>query len=224
MRGNRRSQDARAAHIRALRSSRPLFDLRSPTARCARRRAALARGFTLIEVMAAVFILGLVVASISTMLVQSRRSDGYTRLRAQAAALADLEIAKIEEGLLRGAAPPLGASESGESPWIVSVEVTAFDPSALAPPAAEDDARGGAAAQAPEGSWLASAAAQQQPPLREIRVRVSWEGAPVDVESGEPDAVERRTFAIDPAALEALAEAESAEGEGSGDEGEGEPQ
>lgn len=173
-----------------------------------------ARGFTLIEVMAAVFMLGLFVTAISQLLTQAARNEGHARLQARAAALADAEIAKIEEGVVRGAALPLGSSESGDSPWRVVSEVRAFDVAALAPAAGPEAAR----AQAASASWLSSPSAREQPPLLEITVRVSWEGAAVDAETGEPFAIRRRTFVLNPSALEQLPKDD---GGGEDDGGEG---
>jgi prepilin-type N-terminal cleavage/methylation domain-containing protein len=176
--------------------------------------------FTLIEVMAAVFILGLFVAAISQLLTQASRNEGRARLQGQASSLADRAIAEIEEGIARGAAPPLGEREAGEENWIVVTNVTAFDATTLAPAGGPaDDARGGSATgPAPAGSWLASPAAETNPPLLEIAVRVSWKDAPVDAETQQPFAIRRRTFALNPAALEGLSSAgdgaEDADGEG----------
>jgi len=177
--------------------------------------------FTLIEVMAAVFMLGLFVAAISELLTQASRNEGRARLQGLASSLADRVIAEVEEGIARGAAPPLGERENEQEDWIVVTNVTAFDVTTLAPaggPAA-DDARGaGATRPAPAGSWLASPAAKTNPPLLEIAVRVSWKDAPVDAETQQPFAIRRRTFALNPAALEGLSGvgdgAEDADGEG----------
>jgi prepilin-type N-terminal cleavage/methylation domain-containing protein len=170
--------------------------------------------FTLIEVMAAVFMLGLFVAAISQLLTQARRNEGFARLQAQAAAQADDEVASLEEGLARGTAPALGSRESGEDPWRVVTEVRPFDVTLLAPAAPE--AQRAAPAAAGAASLLAAPSARETPPLLEIEVRVSWEGAPADSATGEPFAIRRRTFALNPAALEALPGAEAG---GAGDEG-----
>jgi prepilin-type N-terminal cleavage/methylation domain-containing protein len=166
------------------------------------------RAFTLIEVMAAVFMLGLFVAAISQLLTQARRNEGFARLQAQAAALADDAVATLEEGLVRGAAPALGSDEGGEAPWRVVTEVRAFDTTLLAPTVAGEPERAAPAA----ASFLGAPSANASPPLLEIEVRVSWEGAPVDDETGEPFSIRRRTFALNPTALEALA-ADEAEGD-----------
>jgi prepilin-type N-terminal cleavage/methylation domain-containing protein len=181
------------------------------------------RAFTLIEVMAAVFILGLFVAAISQLLQQASKNEGRARLDAQAAVLADTEIARLEEGLARGAPPPLGKSESGEGSWRITTEVAPFDATKLAgiTPEAEGGRPAPPSAPGAEGSWLLSPRAKQTPPLLEIAVRVSWDGAPVDADTGQPAAIRRRTFALNPAALEALAEADAESGGEDGGANEG---
>jgi prepilin-type N-terminal cleavage/methylation domain-containing protein len=179
------------------------------------------RAFTLIEVMAAVFMLGLFVAAISQLLTQARRNEGYARLQAHATELADRAVAEIEEGLARGAAPPLGERETGDGDWIVTTAVTPFDATTLAAAAAADPHSTPATKQAPAGSWLESPAAKANPPLLEIAVRVSWKDAPVDAETQQPFAIRRRTFALNPAALEGLsdADADAESGPSGGDAG-----
>jgi prepilin-type N-terminal cleavage/methylation domain-containing protein len=178
------------------------------------------RAFTLIEVMAAVFMLGLFVAAISQLLTQARRNEGHARLQAEATALADRAIAEIEEGIARGAAPPLGERETGDGDWIVTTAVTPFDATTLAPVGATDPRSTRTTNEAPAGSWLASPAAEANPPLLEIAVRVSWKDAPVDADTQQRFAIRRRTFALNPAALEGLSDADSGGpdgGDGGGD-------
>jgi hypothetical protein len=91
--------------------------------------------------------------------------------------------------------------------------VRPFDVTLLAP--AAPDAQRAAPAAAGAASLLAAPSARETPPLLEIEVRVSWEGAPADATTGEPFAIRRRTFALNPAALEALPGAEAG---GAGDE------
>jgi prepilin-type N-terminal cleavage/methylation domain-containing protein len=168
--------------------------------------------FTLIEVMAAAVILGLFVASISTLMSEGARREGDARRQAEASALADDEIAKLEEGFARGAAPPIGTGETLKERFRVASRVRAFDASQLAPAAPRQPVRD---APAPPGaSCLTGAAAKQTPPLLEVEVRVTWDGAPVDDETGEPVGVRRLTFLLNPAALEALPKKEAAEGNG----------
>jgi prepilin-type N-terminal cleavage/methylation domain-containing protein len=166
------------------------------------------RAFTLIEVMAAALILGVFVTALSEMLARASRFEGDTRRIAEAAALADRELARIEEGMQRGAAPPLGKTENAEDFFSVATEVRAFDVAGLV---LEPEAEGSRppvprASVSGDAGWLAAPTAAQSPPILEIDVAVTWEGAPVDTESGEPFTIRRRSFALNPAALETLAE------------------
>ncbi|MBM4384021.1 MAG: prepilin-type N-terminal cleavage/methylation domain-containing protein [Deltaproteobacteria bacterium] len=178
-------------------------------------RPSHARGFTLIEVMAAAIILLLVVAALSEMLASQARREGDARGEALAALFADRAIAEIEESIARGAAPQLGRTERSEDDLRATIEVRAFDSAAAASAllgAARDagpEAAAAAGAQ-PSGGWLASPAAQNTPPVLEISVRVSRSDAAPDAEA--PPLAERTTFALNPAALATL--------EGKGDENE----
>jgi hypothetical protein len=89
--------------------------------------------------------------------------------------------------------------------------VSAFDPAALLSQSqSSGKPPGGIPARAPDappaGSWLASPNAKAEPPLLEIEVRVSWDGAPVDRETQQAFAIRRRTIALNPAALKKLDE------------------
>lgn len=168
--------------------------------------------FTLIEVMAAAVILALFVASITTLMSQGARREGEARRQAEASALADDEIAKLEQGAARGAAPRLGEGTTQKDLYRIVTRVRAFDVAQLAPAAPREPVRG---APEPQGeSFLAGASAKQNPPLLEVEVRVTWDGAPLDPDTGEPRGVRRLTVLLNPAALEALPKKEAAEGNG----------
>src|SRR5262245_27529213 len=86
-----------------------------------------ARGFTLIEVMAAAVILGLVVAALTQIVMQGNLREGDARLRARAAALADRLIAEAEEAAARGAPLQAGSREVEEGDLRATIEVAPFD-------------------------------------------------------------------------------------------------
>jgi prepilin-type N-terminal cleavage/methylation domain-containing protein len=176
-------------------------------------------GFTLIEVMAAAVILGLIVATISPLLMQARTDEGDARRRASAAMLAERLIVEAEEAIARGAPPQIGTRELSEEILRATVETKPLDASALegvAAQVAEADARA-ASPVGTGGGWLTSPQARATPPVLQIAVRVTWEGAPVDADSGDPHAVQRTTFALNPAALATLEKSETDGGE-EGDE------
>jgi prepilin-type N-terminal cleavage/methylation domain-containing protein len=167
--------------------------------------------FTLIEVMAAVLLLALFVASISGMLVRAQAQEGDARRRAE-----------IDETVLRGGALALGSRETREGELIATTTIAAFEPAALQPATAEgeDGEREAPAAAVPvAGSWLSGPNAKADPPIFEVSLRVSWDGAPLDAETQLPYSVKRRTFALNPAALEKLASSDAGEAGDPADEG-----
>jgi prepilin-type N-terminal cleavage/methylation domain-containing protein len=201
------------------------------TARCG------ARAFTLLEVLAAVAVFGLVYVVVARAAIEGLGVEGDAGRRLRASLLADRVLGEIETGIAAGAAPPPGRSELEEEEYQVQVEVTPLDPAALglAPalvaPEREGSARG--RRRPGEGSALDSGAAPRggeapslfEPtpgadasPLLQIQVRVAW------LEGAVPQQVSRTTFAFDLAAaaplLEGLPDAgeEEADGESPLDE------
>jgi prepilin-type N-terminal cleavage/methylation domain-containing protein len=175
--------------------------------------------FTLIEVMAAVVLLALFVAAISPMLVQAQGQERDARLRARASALADRLLTEVDEAALRGGTLTSGAHETREENLVATTTIAAFDPASLQPAAKDPERPAREATQA--AGWLAGPNAKATPPILEIAIRVSWDGAPVDAESQLPYAVKRRTFVLNPAALEALASSEAGDEGGENDAGDG---
>lgn len=168
------------------------------------------RGFTLIEVMLAAVILALSVAVIASSVMNAQLGEGDARRRAEASAYADRLLAEMEEKAARGAAIELGEHESSEGAFIATIEVVAFDPSALqqaesgapkkgpanpAPPQDEPNASGA-------GGWLATPEAEANPPVVQATIAVAF--AP-DSDAGAPEPLVRRTsFFLNPVALQAL--------------------
>ncbi len=178
-----------------------------------------AGAFTLIEVMAAAVILALVVAWLTAAVGKMNLREGDSRRRAGAALYADRLLTEIEEASARGAAPPLGKREVEDGIYRAEIEIAPLDPALmpLAAPADPKRARDAAAAPgaAPAG-WLASPAAQTNPPVLQASVRVSGKDGVFDA------GVSRTTFFLNPAALKALDEAKGDGARGGGDEGGGE--
>jgi len=159
----------------------------SPLA-CGSLRGKRRGGFTLLEVMAAVAILGIAYITLGSSGIQGLQHEGEARRRMQASLLADSALAEIETMLEAGQVPPLGKDERETDGFQVTVEVTSF---AIDIP--EEDAASGqrlgkarsrlggsAAQQAPQpvipGPSLlgGGASAGAVSPLRRIDVRVSW--------------------------------------------------
>jgi hypothetical protein len=87
---------------------------------------------------------------------------------------------------------------------VAPLQAAAFLPAAPSPAGARAEAPGRSPAAAEVPGWLEAPGAEQAPPVLDVRVSVTWEGAPRDAETQEPAAVQRRTFALNPTALAAL--------------------
>jgi prepilin-type N-terminal cleavage/methylation domain-containing protein len=161
-----------------------------------RQRAA----FTLLEVMAAVAVLGLVYVVIARSAIEGLMWEGEAQRRLRASLLADRVLAELEGGLRAGGAPQLGRSELDEDGFAVLVEVTPFDPLALGLAAlfeALPEGHALAPRERPGGTppaLLAPPSRGGAPALVSVYVRVAW------TEGISEQAVTRTTFFFDPLA------------------------
>ena len=187
------------------------------------------RGFTLLEVLAAVAVLAIVYTVLAGSAMQGLANEGESYRRLEASLLADRELALIE-GQLLVAAPDLGVTEKEEGDFRVAVEARAFDLAAFA--AASQETSGVQGARRVAGGETVGGGVPLQllvqppngtpPPLVEIQVAVRW------TEGNEEQMVTRTTFAADPRVVAPLAEAlggdetssADADADKSGDEGE----
>jgi len=151
-------------------------------------------GFTLLEVMAAVVVLGLVYVVVAQGAIQGLQTEGDASRRLRASLLADRTLNGMELSLAQGSAPPLGQTETSEEEFTVVVEVSPFDVASLLE---EATAQGGELASSTSALELLT------PPLRggaptvlSIAVTVIW------TEGISEQAVTRDSFAFD---LEAAA-------------------
>jgi prepilin-type N-terminal cleavage/methylation domain-containing protein len=187
------------------------------------------RGFTLLEVLAAVAVLALVYTALAQAAMQGLSHEGDASRRLEASLLADLALAEIEGQLAAGTAPALGLVEAEEGDFAVKIDVRPFDLGAFALQAGDAAATLRGEGTDLEGAQPGTPAFQlltSQPgapaPLLEIEVRIGW------VEGGFEQEVTRTTFAADPAtvaaALASLAPSEEAgAADEGGEEGAGEP-
>jgi prepilin-type N-terminal cleavage/methylation domain-containing protein len=146
---------------------------------------ARSRGFTLLEVMAAVAILGIVFSVLAETAIQGLRAEGRSVRRLEASLLADQRLIDLEIELDAGAPPPEGRQESEEDDFTVVVEVRPFQ----LPPPPNPEAAVHLAVDEPISEGLQS--------LREILITVSW------LEGQSEMSVSRTTYGYDAAAFAA---------------------
>jgi prepilin-type N-terminal cleavage/methylation domain-containing protein len=155
------------------------------------RRARRARraGFTLIEVMAAVAVLGLFGTVLAQQAIQGMHYEGDARRRLRASLVADRTLWQVEAGLKLGAPPqPKQEETETEDGYRVLLDIQPLDLAqlGLAPPVDEP----GAPANAEPG-----AAAALPLPVFQVFVRVAW------VEGLVEQTVTRTTFVFDGSAV-----------------------
>ena len=187
--------------------------MRSASARDVAARA----GFTLLEVLVAVGVLGLLYTVLAGIAMQGLRAEGESGRELRASLLADRALAELETGGDFRVAPP---RESEEEEFVLTVEVAPFE---LELPASSRRERG---EHAPEttGSLIHRGRGSLASPLRRIDVVVKWNEGIFERE------VRRTSFALDAEAaapiLESLAasqEAREQAGDQEGDTGGDEP-
>ena len=153
------------------------------------------RGLTLLEVLAAVVLLGTVFTVLAGAGMQGLQIEGEARRRLQASMIADRKLSDLELGLETGTAPRLGTEESEEDGFTVITEVTALSLDLPAPEGREEDERAPASS---DESFLGGGGGRGAgSPLRRIDLRVRWgEGV------GEREVL-RTTFGFDAEAVRA---------------------
>jgi type II secretory pathway pseudopilin PulG len=87
--------------------------------------------FTLLEVMAAVLVLGMLYAVLATAAIRGLRSEGESKRRIEASLLADHWLSDLEIQLALGQVPEKGAQQEEIESYVVSTNVTPFDPTAM---------------------------------------------------------------------------------------------
>jgi prepilin-type N-terminal cleavage/methylation domain-containing protein len=186
-------------------------------------------GFTLLEVLAAVAVLGLVYSVLATAAIQGLRAEGDAGRRLRASLLADQRITDIEAQVALGQTPEIGETEVEEDEFVVRTVVEPLDLDVgdtkaskrakerldravgARPKAAKGETGKGETGKGEAGTLLHPAGASKQPLLRRIDLRVAWA-------DGEAEQSVRRTsFGLDMVAaaplieqLVAAAEAEEA--------------
>ena len=150
------------------------------------------RALTLLEVMAAVALLGILYTFLAKAATQGVRSEADSRRRMEASLLADAALAEIETRLAAGETLQLERSEHENEGFRVSIEVTPFAlPAELA---------GELAQTAPDAPSVFGAGGANAPNLlQRVEVRVVWDDGVFERSAG------RVTFAFDSQAAQGLA-------------------
>ncbi|HXV36929.1 MAG TPA: prepilin-type N-terminal cleavage/methylation domain-containing protein [Myxococcota bacterium] len=190
------------------------------------------RGFTLLEVLAAVSILAILYTTLSTVAMRGLRSEGESQRMLEASLIADWQLSEFEADLEAGLIPEIGVTQNDdEEGFTVVWDVSAYQPAAppasaaggLPAPNAQDPARLGQPAAPFPFSPIAPAvpgaddesnarsAADDEPSEQPA----SGDEAPAPfyqivlrvswLEGAAERAVTRTTFAVDPDAAAKLA-------------------
>ena len=155
-------------------------------------------GFTLLEVMAAVALLGTVYTVLGGAGIQGLQHEGESRRRIQASLLADALLAEIEGSIDAGRVAEAGKQQSREGDFAVEIEVAPLDlvlpddPNPLpAPP--QSSGLGGKQPNIPDAlsASLLHGDGRSPSPLRRVTVRVAW------TEGWGDRSVVRTTYAFD---------------------------
>ena len=95
------------------------------------RRSRRDGAFTLLEVMAAVLVLGMLYSVLATAAIQGLRSEGESKRRIEASLLADRWLSDLEIQLALGQVPEKGTQQEEVESYSVSTNVVPFDPTAM---------------------------------------------------------------------------------------------
>jgi prepilin-type N-terminal cleavage/methylation domain-containing protein len=161
-------------------------------------------GFTLIEVVCAVAILGILYTVLATSAIEALRAEGTGIRRIEASLLADTYVMQLEDVLESAGAPPIGETEEDHDPFTLALIVR--------PVAAIDLGVDPALLGESDVSAL-GVRSDEDSRLREIQVRVSWH------EGVQHHVVSRTTYGHDTTGLEGAFAAASGVA-GGGPEGE----
>lgn len=149
-------------------------------------------GFTLLEVMAAVLVLGMLYSVLATSAIQGVRSEGESKRRLQASLIADEQLDDIETGLAEGDVPDIGdPQQSEDGDFTISTQVEPFD---VTPYLSDDFLKANPDAE----TLLAPGDHPEKSLLRQITVSVRWD------EAGEQFEVHRTTLAYDVQTVEGM--------------------
>ena len=146
-------------------------------------------GLTLLEVLGAVALLGIVYTVLAGSAIQALRSEGESRRRLEASLLIDERLAQLELEMAQGVVPSLGRREEPDEPYSLVLEVTPLELPEIAELFPVEPG---------QPSLLAPPSIGSEPSLRRIDLQLLW------VEGSGERSVRRTTFAFDVAAANEL--------------------
>ena len=162
------------------------------------------RAFTLLEVLAAVALLGILYTTLARVSIEGLRAEGESRRRLQASLVADVILGEIETGLAADLVPEIGEEEREFEEYRIEIAVTPFafrgTANLLAFLNTSDhyEQRGAVRIDASGSPGWSRDQNIDDSPVRRIDVRVSW------LEGADEREVLLTTFAYDAAAMAAF--------------------
>ncbi|NQZ97312.1 MAG: type II secretion system protein [Myxococcales bacterium] len=150
------------------------------------------RGFTLLEVLAAVALLGVLYTVLARVATQGLRAEGESRRRLEASLIADQELSRIESGLNEWTAPKVGRSKTESDPFEIHQNVTDYWP-----PFQPDDDSEPRPSDKPLPTLFPAPNTRAPSAVRKIVIRVVW------FEGAYEREVVRTTFGFDAASAAA---------------------
>lgn len=149
-------------------------------------------GFTLLEVLVAVAILGILYAVVADAGMRGLMAEGEAGRRLRASLLADQLLDEVEQKLAFGEAPAVGREEGSVGPFRTTVEVSPLSLALPPPPEQADSGGAGGTEPAPAVSVLGATDESGRPALLRVAVEVAWPEGVVERR------VERIRYAFDP--------------------------
>jgi prepilin-type N-terminal cleavage/methylation domain-containing protein len=154
------------------------------------------RGFTLIEVLGAVLVLGVLYTVLAGVAIEGLRAEGTSMRRIEASLRADRMLVELEEQIAAGSMPPIGVFEEEEDIFDLSIAVRELDLASITPPEPVGSDR--EVQRAGTASLFGNDSGTQPSRLREIDVRIAW------LEGDRELSVQRTSYAFDASGLEDL--------------------
>ena len=153
-------------------------------------------GFSLLEVLGAIAILGIWFAVIAELAMVGLRAEGRSHRMLLASLVADDVLSEIEIEMMSGRSPEVSSEEEERDGYTIRIDVEPYELELPAPEATPGDATGVGPATGPF-EHLRGSQPDAQSPILSIRIQVAWP------EGHDEGSVTRYTFGTDLAAAAA---------------------